>query len=129
MADAPEPHVFVIFGATGDLSRRKLLPAIANLAWASSMGERYAVLGVGRSEDMDDAGFRAICTQALVDALNKHVLDAGGRIYLAKDALTRPEDFRAMEPRLDAWNAVRRRWDPEGRLKSALSVRLLGDEA
>ena len=38
-----------------------------------------------------------------------------------------PQHFRAMEPRLDAWNAVRRAWDPHGRLKSAQSMRLLGD--
>jgi len=34
-----------------------------------------------------------------------------------------------MEPRLDAWNAVRKKWDPDGLIRSALSVRLLGDEA
>jgi FAD/FMN-containing dehydrogenase len=76
-----------------------------------------------------DIPMRGESTQVLVDALNRHVLDAGGRIYLAKDALTRPEDFRAMEPRLDGWNTVRKRWDPEGVFKSALSVRLLGDDA
>lgn len=67
-------------------------------------------------------------TQALVDALNELVIAEGGRVYLAKDALTRPEHFRAMErERLPAFEAVRRRWDPERRLKSALSVRLFGD--
>ena len=66
-------------------------------------------------------------TQALVDALNEVVAAEGGRVYLAKDAFTRPEHFRAMEPRLDAWNAVRRAWDPHGRLKSAQSIRVLGD--
>jgi FAD/FMN-containing dehydrogenase len=66
-------------------------------------------------------------TQALVDTLNEEVIRQGGRIYLAKDAFTRAEHFRAMEPRLPAFLAERRRWDPEGRLKSAQSVRLLGD--
>jgi hypothetical protein len=66
-------------------------------------------------------------TQALVDALNEEVIAAGGRVYLAKDAFTRPEHFRAMEPRLDAWQRVRRLWDPENRIKSAQSVRLFGD--
>jgi FAD/FMN-containing dehydrogenase len=66
-------------------------------------------------------------TQALVDALNELVIAHGGRIYLTKDAFTRPEHYRAMEPRLEAWQAVRRRWDPEGRLRSRQSVRLLGD--
>ncbi|APR76785.1 putative oxidoreductase [Minicystis rosea] len=68
-------------------------------------------------------------TQALVDALNERVIAEGGRIYLAKDSFTRPEHFRAMDPRLSRFLEVRRRWDPEGRIKSAQSVRLFGDEA
>lgn len=67
-------------------------------------------------------------TQSLVDALNEFVIAEGGRVYLAKDAFTRAEHFRAMEPRLDAWNHVRRQWDPGRTLRSAQSVRLLGDE-
>ena len=66
-------------------------------------------------------------TQRVVDALNEYVIAEGGRIYLAKDGFTRAEHFRAMDPRIDAFNAVRRKWDPEGRLKSAQSVRVLGD--
>lgn len=65
-------------------------------------------------------------TQALIDALNAIVIEAGGRIYLAKDALTRPEHLRAMEPRLEGFLATRRQWDPEGRIRSAQSVRLFG---
>jgi decaprenylphospho-beta-D-ribofuranose 2-oxidase len=68
-------------------------------------------------------------TPALVDRLNELVIAEGGRIYLTKDTFTRPEHFRAMEPRLEAFNAVRRRWDPEVRICSAQSVRLLGDPA
>jgi FAD/FMN-containing dehydrogenase len=68
-------------------------------------------------------------TQAVVDALNDVVAAEGGRVYLAKDALMRAEHFRAMEgPRLDRWLAVRRAWDRPGSIRSALSVRLLGDE-
>ena len=65
-------------------------------------------------------------SQALVDEMNEHVIALGGRIYLAKDALTRAEHFRAMEPRLDRFLAVRRAWDPDGRIRSAMSVRLFG---
>lgn len=68
-------------------------------------------------------------TQALVDALNEQVLAEGGRIYLAKDSFTRPEHFRAMEPRLERFQEVRRRWDPDLRIRSAQSVRLFGDPA
>jgi decaprenylphospho-beta-D-ribofuranose 2-oxidase len=66
-------------------------------------------------------------TQRIVDLANEFVIEAGGRIYLTKDRFTRPEHFRAMEPRLDEFLAVRRRWDPDRRLRSAQSVRLLGD--
>ncbi len=68
-------------------------------------------------------------TQGIVDAVNDIVAAEGGRVYLTKDAFTRAEHYRAMDPRVDAFNAVRRRWDPHGRIRSALSVRLLGDEA
>jgi len=68
-------------------------------------------------------------TPAMVDRLNELVIAEGGRIYLTKDTFTRAEHFRAMEPRLDAFNAVRRKWDPDARLRSAQSVRLLGDPA
>jgi FAD/FMN-containing dehydrogenase len=76
-----------------------------------------------------DLPYRGGATQALIDALNEIVIDCGGRIYLAKDALTRRDHLQAMESRLAAFEAVRRRWDPERRLRSALSTRLLGDGA
>ena len=65
-------------------------------------------------------------TQALIDRMNEEVIAEGGRIYLAKDALTRPEHFRVMETRLDRFLAVRRAWDPDGQIRSAQSVRLFG---
>lgn len=68
-------------------------------------------------------------TQEVVDRLNQAVIAAGGRIYLAKDAFTRAEHFRAMDPRLDAWQTIRDRYDPGGQLASAQSVRILGDQA
>ena len=68
-------------------------------------------------------------TQRVVDAVNDIVAAEGGRVYLSKDAFTRAEHYRAMDPRIDGFNAIRRRWDPHGHIKSALSVRLLGDVA
>jgi FAD/FMN-containing dehydrogenase len=66
-------------------------------------------------------------TQALIDALNECVIKEGGRIYLAKDAFTRADHYQAMDPRVAEFQRVRRLWDPEGRLRSAQSERLLGD--
>jgi FAD/FMN-containing dehydrogenase len=67
--------------------------------------------------------------QRIVDRLNEFVIATGGRIYLTKDRYTRAEHFRAMEPRLPAFEAVREKWDPKRRLRSAQSVRILGDRA
>jgi FAD/FMN-containing dehydrogenase len=76
-----------------------------------------------------DFPYRGPATETLVHELNAVVRDAGGRVYLAKDAVTRAEDFARMMPRLDQWRAVRDRWDPARRFRSAQSVRLLGDPA
>lgn len=65
-------------------------------------------------------------TQTVIDQLNQHVLACGGRIYLTKDGLTRAEDFQAMEPRLERFLAVKHKWDPDDRLRSAQSERLFG---
>ena len=76
-----------------------------------------------------DLPYRGAATEALVHELDASVIASGGRIYLAKDAVTRAEDFARMMPRLAEWQAVRDRWDPAHRFRSALSVRILGDPA
>ena len=45
---APDPCAFVIFGAAGDLTRRKLIPALYNLACAGSLPPSIAIIGVSR---------------------------------------------------------------------------------
>jgi glucose-6-phosphate 1-dehydrogenase len=55
----PENHVIVLFGATGDLSRRKLLPGLFNLHCAGLMPEDYRVIGVSRrASALSDEDFR-----------------------------------------------------------------------
>jgi glucose-6-phosphate 1-dehydrogenase len=53
----PESSALVIFGASGDLTRRKLLPALYQLARGQRLPARFVVIGVARSE-MTDEGFR-----------------------------------------------------------------------
>lgn len=52
-----DPCVMVIFGATGDLTKRKLFPALFNLAKEGYMPEGFAIVGVGRQE-MSSEEFR-----------------------------------------------------------------------
>jgi glucose-6-phosphate 1-dehydrogenase len=58
------PTTLVIFGATGDLARRKLLPALYNLAHEGSLPERFNLIGVSRSAKSHD-DFRGEMREAI----------------------------------------------------------------
>lgn len=60
----------------------------------------------------------------LLDRLDAITLEAGGRVYLTKDARLSRDMFRRMYPSWEAWRAVRDRWDPEHRFQSELGRRL-----
>jgi FAD/FMN-containing dehydrogenase len=61
---------------------------------------------------------------AFLQELDRLVVSAGGRMYLAKDAHQSRETFDAGYPSADAFRALRREIDPHGRLRSRLSDRL-----
>ena len=58
------PTTLVIFGATGDLARRKLLPALYNLAHDGALPERFHLVGVSRQEKAHE-DYRAECEEAI----------------------------------------------------------------
>ena len=60
----------------------------------------------------------------MLDDLDVMVAEAGGRVYLAKDSRLRPEMLSTMYPRLDEFQAVRRKVDPAGILVSDMARRL-----
>src|SRR3981081_1388987 len=69
-----DPHVIVLFGATGDLARRKLLPGLLHLAHAGLLPE---VRVVGTSlDDLEDQGFRTLARKACAEFAGHDIADA-----------------------------------------------------
>src|SRR5436190_19870886 len=60
------PCLFVVFGATGDLNKRKLLPALARLAERNVLGDSH-ILGVARSTEMTEGAFRELARKIVGD--------------------------------------------------------------
>jgi glucose-6-phosphate 1-dehydrogenase len=90
----------VIFGGTGDLSRRKLLPALYH-RWADGqIPENSRIIGVSRS-DMDDAAFKAFafdaCEEATPEKLDKTEWKKFEKhlAYVAMDATDSKADWEA----------------------------------
>jgi glucose-6-phosphate 1-dehydrogenase len=66
----PDPCAFVIFGASGDLTQRKLIPALYSLAFRRLLPHHFAVVGVARTDHSDDE-FR----ERMKEAVQKHSRD------------------------------------------------------
>jgi glucose-6-phosphate 1-dehydrogenase len=62
----PDPCILVIFGASGDLTSKKLMPALYALAVRRLLPERFGIVGAARSEESDEA-FTARMKQAVQD--------------------------------------------------------------
>src|SRR5438477_10790551 len=62
----PEPFTLVLFGATGDLAGRKLLPALAGLAKNHYLPADFAIVGIGRRDNTDQS-FREIVQKDLAE--------------------------------------------------------------
>src|SRR5262245_26192371 len=57
-----DPCAMVIFGASGDLTKRKLIPALYNLAKDNLLSREFALIGFGRAE-MSHERFREKCSE------------------------------------------------------------------
>jgi glucose-6-phosphate 1-dehydrogenase len=86
----PDPCVLTIFGASGDLTKKKLLPALYALAFRRLLPEKFAVVGVARTQESDE-DFR----ERMKEAVQEHARDefrdeaweplAEGMRYVATD--------------------------------------------
>ena len=108
----PDPCSFVIFGVTGDLAHRLVIPALYNLAAADLLPEKFCVVGVARqgmtSSELRDSlikGLHQYATRAVDDAIAMRLLDCVTSIEAdPKD----PASFDAMSEQLDKLEAARK---------------------
>jgi glucose-6-phosphate 1-dehydrogenase len=102
----------VIFGATGDLSGRKLLPALYNLARQRSLPAGFAVVGAAM-DDVTDAAFRRHASEKIhefsrTQPIDDRVLDAFlSTVFYVKVEFSRREDFRSLGQKLQELDNAR----------------------
>jgi glucose-6-phosphate 1-dehydrogenase len=108
LARMPEPSVMVIFGGTGDLASRKLLPALYDLARQRSLPPAFAVVGVGRHA-ITDAEYREQMHAAVGDHSRSRPIDedvwrtfADRLFYVSVHADEGYDDLRRRLERFDA---------------------------
>lgn len=96
-------NCIVIFGASGDLTYRKLIPALYNLYKIGRLSENFSVLGVARS-DLNDETFREKMREALIhnEETTPETLDAFcSHLYYQAVNTSDAQDYGKLVPRLD----------------------------
>ena len=96
-------NCIVIFGASGDLTHRKLIPALYNLYKIGRLSENFSVLGVARS-DLNDETFREKMREALIhnEETIPDTLDAFcSHLYYQAVNTSDAQDYGKLVPRLD----------------------------
>jgi glucose-6-phosphate 1-dehydrogenase len=95
------PAQIVIFGASGDLTRRKLVPALARVAADGRAKRPFSVLGVSRSEKTDEV-FRNELADAVPDAARSAFESLVPRIHYQPGDVGSPDSLAGLSERLDA---------------------------
>src|SRR5262252_93878 len=98
------PCTFIVFGGTGDLARRKILPAVSRLRHGGLIDDDTTILAVARDKGMDDRGFRDVVRQAVEDdgMAAKEIEDwVDKTVFYQGIGNGTPEDFKAVAARID----------------------------
>ncbi len=98
----PAPHILVIFGASGDLTKRKLIPALYELHTQQLLPEKFAVLGVSRTE-LTDQQFKEKMKEFLpAQAHNrKNVDEFLEHLYYQPLSTSDPSEYSRLKERLE----------------------------
>jgi glucose-6-phosphate 1-dehydrogenase len=87
-----EPCAIVLFGASGDLAKRKVIPAMYDLARHNSLGERYAIIGFARTP-MTDESFRSTVGEAAKTISEVGPIEPGKWDAFASNLYYSPGDY------------------------------------
>ena len=120
----PADAAAVLLQVLAFLVGRRMTPALAtlkNFGFGTAGPLSFPMPGWTLAMDLPA---RWLADRATLRPLDEIVADAGGRVYLAKDAVTEAGLIPRMYPRLKDWQQTQQRLDPEGRLSSALAKRL-----
>lgn len=74
MNKIPENQILVIFGASGDLTRRKLLPSLFELFLRKLLPKRFLIVGVARTKQNTEE-YRTKLREAIIDSRKSSVVD------------------------------------------------------
>ena len=100
-----EPCTVVLFGASGDLAKRKVIPAMFDLAQHKALGARYAIIGFSRTA-MTDESFRASIGEAAKTISEVGPIDPqqwsefAANLYYSPGDYGKPESYVALAKRL-----------------------------
>jgi len=99
-----EPHLFVVFGGTGDLMGRKLLPALYRLRKQNLVSERIQILAVARDKEMTDERYRAWAVDQLSGAGAELDISSrswcGNSLHYQSIASGSAEDYQILRDRI-----------------------------
>lgn len=104
----PQPCTLVIFGATGDLTHRKLIPALYNLCADGNLPSAWTVVGFARREKSDDQ-FRAELKEAVAQFSRQKINEAqwehfASSIYYHRGEFGISAGYTSLAKKLDAWD-------------------------
>ncbi len=113
----------VLHAVVGSLAAARVpcyLAVLKDFGPANSAPLSFPIRGWTLALDLPSA---APGLEAALRRCDELVAEAGGRVYLTKDARLSPEMVRAMYPRLQEWRGIRDGLDPAGLWRSDLAVR------
>lgn len=94
-----QPTIFVVFGATGDLFKQKLIGAIFDLYEKNMLPKKFAVVGFSR-RDINTDDFKKYVSEILVNNKKEACADFLSRIEYVKGDFNKKEDFKTLKEKL-----------------------------